>query len=403
MTRPAPTGADLHRAIAVARLVGHAVEPLADVVEDVHGRVVRLPRLRAQGPPVRTRGITGMVYRSVRRVARETGRVLRAVGGGRADLTPTHVRRGAALRAVLNGVLGHHLAAASSPLALPMALRRGGTALALDRESLSAAIPDATGRIVVLAHGLCMNDLQWRWRGVDHGEALQRDLGYTPVYLHYNTGLHISSNGRALAGLLEEMVAAWPVPVEHVAVVGHSMGGLVARSACRCAEEEGMTWRGKLRKLVFLATPHHGAPLERGGNRFETALAAAPYAAPLAKLGQVRSAGITDLRHGSLLDEDWHGRDRFHPVGDVRRPVPLPEGVECFTLAATRARHPADRRGRLMGDGMVPLASALGEHADAARALTFAPERRWVAYGTGHLDVLGHPEVYERIRGWLAS
>jgi pimeloyl-ACP methyl ester carboxylesterase len=285
-----------------------------------------------------------------------------------------------------------------------MVLRRDGRVLPLERDALAAAVPGATGRIAVLVHGLCMNDLQWDLRGTgDHGQALARDLGFTPVYLHYNTGLHISRNGRDFDALLEALVAAWPVPVESLAIVGHSMGGMVARSACHYAARAGHGWPAKLRKLVFLATPHHGSPLERHGNAFETALASVPYAAPFAKLGRMRSAGITDLRHGSLLDEDWEGRDRFERAGDTRGIVPLPVATECYTIAATRGRRPDGFGARVWGDGLVPVHSALGEHPEPRRALAFPPERRWIAYGTSHFALLHRQDVYARIRDWLAE
>jgi pimeloyl-ACP methyl ester carboxylesterase len=308
------------------------------------------------------------------------------------------------VRAVVNGVIGDHLAETGNALAIPMVFRRDGRTLPLERAALAAALPDAGPRVVVMIHGLCMNDLQWDLRGTgDHGRALARDLGYTPVYLHYNSGLHISRNGRELAGLLEELVRAWPVPVAELAIVGHSMGGMVARSACHYAALAGHAWPSMLRKLVFLATPHHGSWLERVGSRFETTLAAFPYGAPFARIGKLRSAGITDLRHGNLLCEDWQGRDRFEPVGDTRGIVPLPAAVECYAMAATQGRRPFDLRDRVLGDGLVPLHSALGEHPEPRRALAFPPERRWVLYRTGHLELLHRPDVYARLRDWMAA
>jgi pimeloyl-ACP methyl ester carboxylesterase len=389
--------------LGCARLIGDGVEPLTDLVEDVHQRVSRPLRASGQGGSRRTRGITGFVYRTVRRVTRG----VRSLLGRQARPVPLqasrHERRSAAWKAALNGVLGHHLADTGNALAIPMVMRREGLELPLQRDALATAVPDPSGSVLVLVHGLCMNDLQWNWRGAHHGEALGRELGYTPVYLHYNTGLHISTNGRAFAALLERLHAEWPVPVEQVAIVGHSMGGMVTRSACHYAAEAGLAWLPRLRKLVFLATPHHGAPLERGGNRFETALAATPYAAPFSRLGRMRSAGITDLRYGNLLDDDWQGRDRFEPGADQRRVVPLPSGVECFAIAATQGRRTSDLRDRLLGDGLVRLDSALGEHRDPARVLPFGPDRRRIVYRTSHFELLRHPEAYALMREWLEA
>ena len=248
-----------------------------------------------------------------------------------------------------------------------------------------------------------MSDLQWTRQSHDHGAALARDLGYTPVYLSYNSGLHVSVNGRAFAEALEALVAAWPREIEDFVIIGHSMGGLVARSACLAAEEAGHAWRKKLRKLVFLGTPHHGAPLERIGNWVDVVIGRTPYAAAFGRLGKLRSAGVTDLRFGAIEDADWRGRDRFAREPDPRRPVSLPDGVVCYAIAATAAASPGDLKDRLLGDGLVPVTSALGRHKEAARDLNFAPDRQWVACETGHLDLLSRRDVYERMAGWLAQ
>jgi hypothetical protein len=169
------------------------------------------------------------------------------------------------------------------------------------------------------------------------------------------------------------------------------------------ANEYGLHWPARIDDLVFLGTPHHGAPLERAGNWIDIVLGATPYAAPLARLGKVRSAGITDLRHGNLVDSDWCGRDRFARGGDRRLPLPLPlpDGMRCYALAATTGDRAGDTRDRLVGDGLVPVASALGRHTSPGRRLDFAPERQCVIPRTGHLDLLGSPEVYARLRRWL--
>src|SRR5207249_9337354 len=130
----------------------------------------------------------------------------------------------------------------------------------------------------------------------DHGRMLRAALGWTPVYARYNSGRHIDANGADLAVALEQLVAGWPVRVKSLHLVGHSMGGLVARAAVRHAGGAKMRWPRRLGSMVFIGTPHQGAPLERMGNWVQALLRAAPYAAPLAQLAGVRSAGITDLR-----------------------------------------------------------------------------------------------------------
>ncbi|HEX9181857.1 MAG TPA: alpha/beta hydrolase [Burkholderiales bacterium] len=389
----------------LARLATHAIGGLVDLVEAMHHTISNPFSTGGARTRPRTRGLTGLVYRSVRGVNRLVGRQLDAV---LEQLTPelaggsSSPEREAVL-AALNGVLGDYLAATGNPLAIPMSLRRHGRAVEPETRALAAAFPQAGGKLAVLAHGLCLNDLQWNREGHDHGAVLARDLGYTPLYLHYNTGLHTSINGRALAGLLEAVLAQWPQPVEELVIVAHSMGGLVARSACHCAQAEGHAWPRVLRRLAFLGTPHHGAPLERGGNWLEAILGATPYSRPFARLGRIRSAGITDLRYGNVLDEDWSGRDRFARGRDTRRPVPLPDGVQCYAMAATRGRKPGDLRDRLLGDGLVPVSSALGIHEDPRRSLMIPKLRQWIGYGMSHLDLLSESRVSDRLVRWFSS
>jgi hypothetical protein len=387
-----------------SRLALDATMGITGMVEALHDAIAGAP-LRLGGPLVAgpVTGLTWLVYRSIHGVTR-------AVGGG-LDLTlvrlapPTGPSEAYPAReavvAALNGVLGDHLAESRNPLAVTMCVRRAGRAVALTRDGLAAGFPGAAARVVVLVHGLCMNDLQWR-RPHDHGARLAEDLGYTPVYVHYNTGLHVSTNGRALAETLEALVAAWPVRIDELAIVGHSMGGLVARSAHHYGTAGGHGWPRRLRRLVFLGTPHHGAPLERRGHRLHSFVERTPLIAPFGALGRIRSAGITDLRHGSLLDEDWRGRDRFAHDDDARRLVPLPGGVACFAIAGTTGTQAPEEAG-LPGDGLVPVASALGRHQDPRRVLDFPASHRWIATRTNHFRLLDGPEVYERIRGWLAG
>lgn len=397
MPRPAlPRRSDLRGA---ARLATDATAGITDLVEAMHARI-------AQASPhdhTRTRGITGLVYRSVRGVTRLVGAGLDTAlslpsAGGDAPGSPGRE----AVLAALNGVLGDHLARTGNPLATAMSLRHEGQALDHGDASLAQRLPSAGSRLLILMHGLCMNDLQWQRGGHDHGAALARDAGYTCVYLRYNSGLHVADNGHALAVQLESLLTHWPVPLERLVLLGHSMGGLVARSALHQGTQAGHRWPSQVNDLVCLGTPHHGAPLERAGHWIDILLGAAPYAAPLARLGQVRSAGITDLRHGNLLPQDGAGLGRFASAADQRTPVPLPAGVRCHAVAATLAPKAGRLKDRVLGDGLVPLDSALGRHADPARSLAFEPQRQWVGRGMGHLELLNRPEVYEVLRQWLA-
>lgn len=387
------------------RLAIDATVGLTDLVEAMHHNIARIPGIVRTPVKGRTTGITGLVYRSIRTV---TGLVGGGVDAVLAQLLPMlgegrPLPEREAVLAALNGVLGDYLAASDNPLAIFMRLRREGRPLELATQAMSEAISPLSGKLVMLVHGLCMSDLQWNWQGHDHGAAIARDLGYTPVYLHYNSGLHISTNGRAFADLIEVLLKLWPLPVKELVIIAHSMGGLVSRSACHYGAIAGHNWLRQLRKLVFLGTPHHGAPLERGGNWVDIILEATSYTAPFARIGKIRSAGITDLRYGNLIDDHWQGRDRFEHSADIRIPVPLPDDVLCYTIAATTGKKEGDLSDRLLGDGLVQMSSALGRHEEPSLTLSFPEDRQWVGYGMNHMELLSHPEVYEQIKRWLAN
>ncbi|MFS8086305.1 MAG: esterase/lipase family protein [Acidobacteriota bacterium] len=391
-----------------SRLAVDATTGLTDLVEAMHHNIASASGVVGVAPKGRTTGITGLVYGTIRGVTRLVGggidALLAQLGSMLGEPGSSPARE--AVLAALNGVLGDYLMATANPLAIPMRLRRDGRPLELSVEGLATAALQsaaATGKLLVLVHGLGMNDRQWTRQRHDHGVALARDLGYTPVYLHYNSGRHVSTNGREFAGLLEALVGAWPAHVSELVIIGHSMGGLVARSACHVGYVCAHSWLRALRKLVFLGTPHHGAPLERGGHWVDIILGVSPYTAPFARLGRIRSAGVTDLRYGFLLDADWENRDRFARASDHRQPVPLPAGVDCYAIAASTGAAAGDAKDRLLGDGLVPLASALGRHVNPDMTLSIPEANQWTGYNMNHLDLLGSAEVYAQIKRWLVQ
>lgn len=375
--------------LGFSRLAVDATVGMTGVVEAMHQVIAGNPLGR----------MVGVAYAPVRAIAKFAGYGIDAVltafieMAGEMQSSPERE----AMLAAVNGILGDHLAATRNPLAIPMRLRRSGRPLSLERRNLHAAIVRPRGKVLVLVHGLCMNDLQWTRRGRDQAAALAYDLGWTPLHLHYNTGLHISTNGRGFAGLMETLFHQWPVPVREITIVGHSSGGLLSRSAYQYGTSAGHRWPRRVRNLVFLGTPHHGSALERIGNLVNVGLSLSRYSAPLARIASIRSAGITDLRYGYLLDEDWRGADRFRHSPDRRQPVPLPKRARCFTLAATLGRNHA------IGDGLVSVDSALGRHRDPSLTLAFAKRHQWVAHRLNHWDLLDHPTVYQQMRSWLAS
>ncbi len=395
-------GSDLR---GVGKLAIGATTSITSLVEAMHRGIAR--PLGKRDADAGAGGIAGLVYSSVRGVTKGVGfgidASLKLLAPALRDVPD--VRGRDSILSIVNGVMGDYLLRSDNPLAIDMQWRAGGQRLPADPEAIRRAVADVNGKLLIMVHGLCMNDLRWQ-RDVDgnthdHGAALQRDLGFAPIYLRYNTGLHISTNGRQLSRELDALVAAWPVPVESITIVAHSMGGLVTRSACHFGEDDGAAWRAHLRKIVFIGTPHTGAPLERGGRWIETVLGSTPYAAPLARLGKLRSAGITDLRYGSVRDDDWKDSNRFETDEASVHPLPLPLDVGCYAVAGTIGRDLGDLKGRLLGDGLVPLASALGQHKDARRALALPPSRTVVLPGTDHLQLLGAPAAYAALRRFL--
>jgi pimeloyl-ACP methyl ester carboxylesterase len=317
------------------------------------------------------------------RVLADGALALRGPGGRAVTSSP----RGAGLVAVLTGLRGDELARDASPLHEPMSVRVAGRAVLVEPDALAAAFPSASGRVVVFAHGLF--ETEHAWGGV-FGDALG-DLGWTPVALRYNSGLHISENGRELDALLTALVGAWPVPVERIALVGHSMGGLVARSAAH----HGSAWTALVSDVVSLGTPHLGAPLAQAVHVTSAALDRVPETRPLAGFLRRRSAGIRDLRGGSLVDADWAGHDPDALRAAARSEVPLLPGATHTFVSATVTRSPRHPVGRLVGDGLVLSASA------EARRLGFDVELLHVG-GAHHLALLRHPTVLALLRERLA-
>ena len=391
-----------------AKLASDAVAGVTRIVEGVHQSVWAVMGVRGGEVSGQTGGLTGLVYRSIHTTNQLVGHGLgQALGAlervvSAPEESPPGTPERDAVLAVLNGVMGDRLAASGSPFAIPMRLRCRGEDLDW---SAAPVLPQPSGRILLLIHGLCMNDRQWtaehQGQSVNHGEALAAALGYTPVYLRYNSGRHVSQNGRELAAQLEALLIHWPVRVEEISVLAHSMGGLLIRSAVHAGRQGAMQWPEVVKRIVFLGTPHHGAPLERAGNWFQFLLAATPFAAPFALLGQLRSAGITDLRYGNVRDEDWRGHDRFERHADTRYALPLPEGIACYTLAASRASKHSKLADRLIGDGLVPLHSALGQYHQRQHRLRFGRTARCIVYDTSHIELLSCPAVARQLMTWL--
>lgn len=381
------------------RLLTDATIGITDVVETMHRRILYPPFLPATPIQDLIAGVCGVGYKSFRLATKIIGGGLdRAFGiwpGSANEIATTEQRE--SFLAVLNGVVGDHLVKSKNPLAIDMNFHYQGQPIPLNAERIKTLYPQLSGKILLLVHGSCMNDLQWNQEGYDHGLALAETLNYCPVYLQYNSGQHISTNGQELSVLLEELCKEWPVPIEQLDIVAHSMGGLVSRSAIYYGKKEKRKWTKQLQKICFLGTPHHGAPLERLGNYVDLLLEAIPYAKPFARLGKIRSAGVTDLRYGNVVAKDWEGKDRFAWRRDERQFIPLPKEIAAYNLAACLTKEGARSAKRLLGDGLVTLDSALGRHKKKEIDLAFPIAHNWISYESNHVDLLKKQEVLERL------
>lgn len=406
-----------------ARLAFDSVDAVNTIVEQMYRNISSAPMPFGRAPEGPAPGIAGMVHGLVRGI--------NAGLRGATDLAllpfvdtldkqmPPGPHR-CAVVAALNGVCGDHLSRSGNSLAISMSLRamvgegaeRGESATAELFETQRRSVelyPAAEGlhdsefrpspHVLVLAHGLCMNELEWTAKQHNHGHMLQEEFGYSPVFVHYNSGRHISTNGRELAAQLSGLLARWPVAVESISFIGFSMGGLLVRSAMGIASEEQLPWLARVDKAVYVGSPHHGSALERGGYWLQRAVAFSPYTAPLAALGKLRSDGITDLRHGNIADVDWQNYDQHQDNADHRVPVPLPEGIHHYAIAASLS---APSSLGLRSDGLVHPDSALGRHPLGVRSLSFEADHQRLFYKLDHLGLLSDPGVAAQLKVWLA-
>ena len=364
--------------------LGGAAQGIGEMHLALAGRVFGL--VGPQAKPVRFThdAISRGVYAGMRgaAVAAGHGAALAARHAPPVSDTPN----GARLVGILIGLSGDTLEGEGSAVAQPREVRRAG---------------EPRPRVVVFLHGLMETERSWRLGGREaYGERLERDLDVCAVELRYNTGRRISENGRSLCELMTELVEEWPVEVEEIALVGHSMGGLVARSACHRAQLDGREWVRHVRHVVSLGSPHMGAPLEQAVHYAAHGLHRLPETRPVGRFLRRRSGGIRDLRQGSLVDDDWRDRDPDELRAEACREVPLLEGATHCFVSATITRSPKHPLGRLLGDTLVLTPSASGR--SRTRRLGFRDEDGLHVGGANHFALLNHPKVYAQLRDWLS-
>ena len=385
-TGPVSSRAGLLGAIALA--TDTADELLLGTVRDVHGAVSsRVRGVVAGYPPqeIRPGRVSSAVYAGIGGGLRATGRGLRAVDA-RFGVRVEETAKGRFIVSAVNGLIGDRLAEEGSDLAIDMAVRKRGRDVTLEADALAEAFPVATPDVVVFLHGLSEAETAWRRHhdrtGGSYGARLAAETSWTPVYVRANTGLPIAENGVALASLLDDLVAGWPTAVRRIALVGHSMGGLVIRAACAVATDARDPWTDRVSDVVTLGTPHLGAPLERGVALGVRALGRLPESAPLGRILEYRSVGILDLRAGLAPDVQNLPHARYRLV--------------AATLAGSH-RHPVSEA---VADGLVRYPSALGR---PRRGVEMFPGADTLHVKGDHFDLLNHPEVYDALRTWLTQ
>ncbi|WP_183092461.1 PGAP1-like alpha/beta domain-containing protein [Nocardioides stalactiti] len=390
---PGATLADalsLLAAVTDELVVGTARDTHDAVSRRIHGLARR--GLGDAAAPVETlhRGIAGAVYGGIGLALRGSSKGLdRLADAGVGGPSLEDGARGRFVRSAVNGLIGDELLRDRPQLALPMTVRADGRDVAVTSTDLCSAYPGATGRIVVFLHGLCENESYFNLHrdrtGTTYGEALA-EMGWTPVYLRANTGLPIRENGVTLAGLLRDVAASWPVEVERIALVGHSMGGLIMRAALNVlaldGEADGQGWAARVTDVVTLGAPHTGAPIAWGIGHGARFLQLLPETSAFGRILDKRSVGVRDLVDGYV--------DELPPLKEARY------RLVAATVTAS-ARHPV---GNVVGDYLVRPASAVGRD---KRGTELFPDAETLHVGrTDHFGILNHPEVLAALRRWLA-
>lgn len=407
----------------LGRTAGTTLRQLTDLVRGAHFAVsetVHTAVAKGVGPsaiPIRLMHDTlaAGVYATVGLALDGGSRVAGHVGAHtiREDADRPSVHDGPRARHVVAlglGLRGDTVARDAGSLAPPMHVRHDGQSVPLTPEDIAATLPRVTSRVVVFVHGLFETERSWNLGAPErpsYATRLADQLDVTPVMLRYNTGLRISDNAMSLSTLLDELIEAWPVPIERIALVGHSMGGLVihgALAAAADAAEAGARplWTDLVTDTVALGSPHHGSAIARGVADATHTLNRSPKGRWLADFLRYRSVGLRDLMHGNVVAADWEGHDPDDR--DDRRTHPLPApGISHYAvvglMAGGRAPEPvADWLGDLVVSG-----ESASHRLDDPDRCRFGVDRVAVVTGIGHFALLNSNRVYDHLSRWLAT
>ncbi|MGJ8667909.1 MAG: esterase/lipase family protein [Oceanococcus sp.] len=373
----------LSRGLGLSHVAFGLAGEIVNVVERMHGTISRAPLPWQTLKRDKALGIAGVVYRIIRQSFDHLSGGFAEASRALDDKTAMSDGSWLKFQSALNGVCGDLLAQQQSPIALDMRLvSRGDTS------------PSSGQHQVIFLHGLCMSELGWINAAHDRFcQQLESHQQASVHYLRYNSGLRISENGRKLSALLDNMANS----NRPISLIGHSMGGLLIRSALHAAQAEGHRWPQNVYLAAFLGSPHHGAPLERVGNHANRLLKTTAYSTPLAHLGDLRSAGIQDLRHGNVCEQDWQALPRPDEPSDRRNHAPLLAGPKYLLLAATLSENIVGDPINAKHDYLVPVASALGLSVNPEHQLRAPALQRHVVTDINHLDLLSHEQVYHHL------
>ncbi len=320
----------------------------------------------------------------------------------------TSIKKGARLGVgLLNGIVGDYLQENHNGLAVQMGFYVHKKPMIISKENIKTIHHHPTSKICILIHGLTNDETIWNFsntKNENYGTFLQNDLNYTPFYVRYNTGLHISENGKQLAQLIETLVQNYPTAVDEIVIIAHSMGGLVTRSACYYAPLQNANWTDKLTKLFFLGTPHLGAPLEKFGNALSHLLKSIPnsYTNITSDLINLRSAGIKDLRYGYIIDEDWKNQHPDDLLANHKTIVPLLETVEYYLITGTITENKTALVNEWFGDIMVRKNSGTGQSKDKHH-INFDLKNHQEFPGIAHLKLVDSKLIYKQIKVWATQ
>jgi pimeloyl-ACP methyl ester carboxylesterase len=307
----------------------------------------------------------------------------------------------------LNGIVGNHLESKENGLSIEMGFYVNEQLLILKKDEIIKQYKNPTSNISILIHGLTNDETVWGFKEnnkINYGTLLHDDFGITPFYLRYNTGLHISENGKQFSQLITELVENYPIEISEINIIAHSMGGLVTRSACYYGPLQGSNWTNKLNKLVFLGTPHLGAPLEKFGNVLTNLLKTIPssYTKLAGNIIDLRSDGIKDLRYGYLIDEDWKNHHPDTLLRNNKKSIPLLQHVDYYLLTGTLTQDPKHLISEWFGDALVREKSGKGVSNDEHH-IPFDLNNHKEFSGIAHLPLAYSPEIYLQIKNWISE